>query len=103
MWRKALALFDEMEEKGIEPTEVTYRYEYPRTGRRNSHLKPHSGVLTFSCPFSVTISALGNGLQWERALSLLNLVSADLACVVRVGLGRIDPLYHTNSPSLLLC
>lgn len=47
MWKKALSLFDEMEEKGIEPTEVTY---------------------------SVTISALGNGLQWERALWLLNLV-----------------------------
>jgi hypothetical protein len=49
MWKKALALFDEMEEKGIEPTEVTY---------------------------SVTISALGNGLQWQRALRLLHLVSS---------------------------
>ena len=48
MWKKALALFDEMEEKGIEPTEGTY---------------------------SVTISALGNGLQWKRALQLLKLVS----------------------------
>jgi hypothetical protein len=48
MWKKALALFDEMEEKGIEPTEVTY---------------------------SVTISALGSGLQWERAMQLLNVVS----------------------------
>jgi pentatricopeptide repeat protein len=48
MWKKALDLFDEMEENGIEPSEVTY---------------------------SVIISALGNGLQWERALRLLNLVS----------------------------
>lgn len=40
-----MELFDEMEEKGIAPTQVTY---------------------------SVTISALGNGLQWERALQLLN-------------------------------
>ena len=46
-WKKALELFDEMEAKGIEPTQVTY---------------------------SVTISALGNGLQWERALWLLNLM-----------------------------
>ena len=36
-----------MEAKGIKPTQVTY---------------------------SVTISALGNGLQWERALWLLNLM-----------------------------
>ena len=42
-----MELFDEMETKGIEPTQVTY---------------------------SVTISALGNGLQWERALWLLNLM-----------------------------
>lgn len=42
-----MELFDEMEAKGIEPTQVTY---------------------------SVTISALGNGLQWERALWLLNLM-----------------------------
>jgi hypothetical protein len=48
MWKKALALFDKMEKRGIEPTEVTY---------------------------SVTISALGSGLQWERALQLLNVVS----------------------------
>jgi len=46
-WKKALELFDEMESKGIEPTQVTY---------------------------SVTISALGNGLQWERALWLLNVM-----------------------------
>jgi len=46
-WKTAMELFDEMEEKGIEPTQVTY---------------------------SVTISALGNGLQWERALWLLNLM-----------------------------
>lgn len=48
MWKKAMLLFDEMEEKGVEPTEVTY---------------------------SVTISALGSGLQWERALLLLEVVS----------------------------
>lgn len=36
-----------MEEKGIEPTQVTY---------------------------SVMIAALGNGLQWKRALWLLNLM-----------------------------
>lgn len=43
-----MELFNEMEERGIEPSGVTY---------------------------SVTISALGNGLQWEKALWMLNVVS----------------------------
>ena len=47
MWRKALSLLDEMQQQGIEPSEVTY---------------------------SVTISACGNGGQWQRALDLLELM-----------------------------
>lgn len=45
MWQKALALLTEMEDQGIDPTEVT---------------------------FSVTITACGNGGQWQRALDLLD-------------------------------
>ena len=47
MWRKALELLEEMEQKGIEPSEVTY---------------------------SVTITACGNAGEWEQALALLDLM-----------------------------
>lgn len=47
MWVQALELLDEMESKGIAPSEVTY---------------------------SVTISACGNGGQWEKALELLDIM-----------------------------
>lgn len=49
-WKKALALFEEMKEAGVKPSEVTY---------------------------SVMISALGNGLQWERALLFLQEMQAN--------------------------
>lgn len=44
MWQKALDFLNEMEARGIEPSEVTY---------------------------SVTITACGNALHWEKALELL--------------------------------
>lgn len=47
MWKQALAMLDEMETKGIRPSEVTY---------------------------SVTISACGNGGQWSKALDLLEVM-----------------------------
>jgi pentatricopeptide repeat protein len=49
LWRKALSLLEEMQQQGIEPSEVTY---------------------------SVTISACGNGGQWRRALDLLDLMKS---------------------------
>ena len=49
MWKKALALLDEMQQRGIEPSEVTY---------------------------SVAISACGNGGQWQKALDLLKLMKS---------------------------
>jgi pentatricopeptide repeat protein len=53
MWKRGLALLDEMQRNGIEPSEVTY---------------------------SVAISACGNGGQWRKALDLLSLVSTILVC-----------------------
>lgn len=47
MWEKALELLNEMEEKSIKPSEVT---------------------------FSVAITACGNGGQWQKALDLLSLM-----------------------------
>ncbi len=42
---------------------------------------------------SVTISALGNGLQWEKALWLLNLVSIELVFsenLIRLAAGQFS-------------
>jgi pentatricopeptide repeat protein len=47
LWRKALELLQEMEARGIAPSEVTY---------------------------SVTITACGNGGEWQKALDLLQLM-----------------------------